>query len=97
MHALSNALEICTCALETCVTNCTDRMVRLFFIFEARSPQGALGHVTAPELSQLGGEVRSYKACGSTGAHLSWEVRSGAIGHMAVPEPTSVERRGPEP
>jgi hypothetical protein len=29
-------------------------------------------------------------------AHLSWEKRSGVIEHVAVPELTSVERRGPE-
>jgi hypothetical protein len=32
---------------------------------------------------------------GSIGAHLSNEVRSGAAGHMAALEPTSVERCGP--
>jgi hypothetical protein len=31
---------------------------------------------------------------GSTGAHLSKEVRSGAVGHVAAPEPTSVGRCG---
>jgi hypothetical protein len=28
---------------------CTGRSDRLFFILEARGPQGAVGHVTAPE------------------------------------------------
>jgi hypothetical protein len=31
----------------------------------------------------------SYRTCGSTGAHLSREVRSRAIGHVAAPELTS--------
>jgi hypothetical protein len=34
---------------------------------------------------------------GNAGAHLSQEVRSGAIGHMAVPEPISAGRRVPKP
>jgi hypothetical protein len=34
---------------------------------------------------------------GNSGAHLNREERFGAIGHLAVPEPTSVERQGPEP
>jgi hypothetical protein len=46
---------------------------------------------------QPGGEVRSHRTRGSAGAHLSREVRSGAIGHVEAPEPTSTERRGPEP
>jgi hypothetical protein len=33
---------------------------------------------------------------GSTGAHLNKEVRSGAIGHVVVPEPTSAGRCGPK-
>jgi hypothetical protein len=39
-----------------------------------------------------GGEVQSRGARGSAGAHLSWEVRFGAIRHMAAPEPISAER-----
>jgi hypothetical protein len=45
----------------------------------------------------LRGKVRSHSTRGSTGVHLSWEVRSGAIGHVAAPEPISAGRRGPEP
>jgi hypothetical protein len=45
----------------------------------------------------LGGNVRSHRTRGSAGAHLSREARSGVIGHMAVLEPTSAERRGLEP
>jgi hypothetical protein len=47
--------------------------------------------------SPLGGEVRSHMTRGSVGAHLSREARSGAVGHVAAPEPTSAERRGLEP
>jgi hypothetical protein len=32
----------------------------------------------------------------STGAHLSKEVRTGAVGHVAAPEPTSTWRCGPK-
>jgi hypothetical protein len=46
---------------------------------------------------QPGGEVRSHRTCGSVGAHLSREVRSRVIGHVAVSEPTLVGRRGLEP
>jgi hypothetical protein len=45
---------------------------------------------------QLGGEVQSQMTCGSTRAHLSWEVRSGAIGHATALKPTSAKRPGPE-
>jgi hypothetical protein len=42
------------------------------------------------------GEARGRGTCGSAGAHLSREARSGATGHVAAPEPTSAGRRGPE-
>jgi hypothetical protein len=37
-------------------------------------------------------EAQGHGPRGSTGAHLSKEVRSRATGHMAAPEPTSVGR-----
>jgi hypothetical protein len=46
--------------------------------------------------TQQGDETRGHGARGSTGAHLSKEVRSGAVGHMAAPEPTSTGRCGPK-
>jgi hypothetical protein len=46
--------------------------------------------------TQQGGEARGHVTHGSTGAHLSKEVRSGAIGHVVVPEPTSAGRCGPK-
>jgi hypothetical protein len=45
---------------------------------------------------QYGGEVRGRGIHGSIGAHLGSKVRYGAAGHVAVPKPTSVGRRGPE-
>jgi hypothetical protein len=41
-------------------------------------------------------EARDHKTRDSVGAHLSQKVRSRAIVHMTVPEPTLVERRGAE-
>jgi hypothetical protein len=41
-------------------------------------------------------EVQSHRTRGSVGVHLSREMRSGAIGHVAAPEPTSTRRLGPE-
>jgi hypothetical protein len=46
---------------------------------------------------QQGGEVWNRGTRGSTGAHLVKEARSGAEGHVAAPELTSVRRRGPGP
>jgi hypothetical protein len=46
--------------------------------------------------TQQGGEARGHVTRGSTGAHLSKEVRSGATGHGVAPEPTSVGRCGPK-
>jgi hypothetical protein len=45
---------------------------------------------------EQGGGVRSYVTHGSIGALLSWEAGSGAMGHMAAPEPASIGRQGPE-
>jgi hypothetical protein len=49
MALTSGAIETCVRALETCVPSCTGRPTRLFFMLEARGPQGAMGHVAAPE------------------------------------------------
>jgi hypothetical protein len=46
--------------------------------------------------TQQGGETRGHRTRGSTGAHLSKEVRSGVVGHVAAPEPTSVGRCDPK-
>jgi hypothetical protein len=42
--------------------------------------------------TQQGDEARGHGARGSTGAHLSKEVRFRAAGHVAASEPTSVRR-----
>jgi hypothetical protein len=47
-------------------------------------------------LTQQGGEARGHGTCDSTGAHLSKEVRSGAVGHVTALEPTSAGRCGPK-
>jgi hypothetical protein len=54
-----------------------------------REPRDTWQYQSPP---QLGGKVRSHRTRGSTEAHLSREVRSRGIGHMAAPEPTSAER-----
>jgi hypothetical protein len=46
--------------------------------------------------TQQGGEAWGHMTRGSTGAHLSKEVKSGAVGHVAAPEPTSVGTCGPK-
>jgi hypothetical protein len=51
--------------LETCEPSCVPRAVRPFFIPVVYSPLGAVGYVTASELSSRGGEV------GATWQHQS--------------------------
>jgi hypothetical protein len=116
MALMLGTLNMCVCALETCVPSCTGKIARLFFILDARSPQGAAGYMLVLEPTstrrrgpepydtwqrrsspQPGGEVQSHRTHGSAGAHLSWEVRSRAIGHVAASELASAGRRGPEP
>jgi hypothetical protein len=46
--------------------------------------------------TQQGDEARGHGPRGSTGAHLSKEVRSEAAGHVAAPKPTSAGRCGPK-
>jgi hypothetical protein len=46
--------------------------------------------------TQQGDEARGHMSCGSTGAHLSKDVRSEATGHVAAPKPTSARRCGPK-
>jgi hypothetical protein len=48
-------------------------------------------------LPQPGGEVQKHGTHRSAGAHLSQKARSRAIVHVAASEPTSTEKRGPEP
>jgi hypothetical protein len=44
-------------ALDTCEPNCVSGAARTFFIPVVHSPLGAVGYVTAPELSSRGGEA----------------------------------------
>jgi hypothetical protein len=44
--------------------------------------------------TQQGDEAQGHGPRGSTGAHLSKEVRSEATGHVAAPKPTSAGRCG---
>jgi hypothetical protein len=79
-------------ALETCESSCVPRAVKHFFIPVVHIPSGAVGHVAALKLPSQEGRAPSCGTRGSTGAHLSNEARSGATGHVTVPEPTSVGR-----
>jgi hypothetical protein len=54
MALMSGALETCARALGTCVSSCTGRPARLFFMLEARGPQGVVGHVAASEPTLAG-------------------------------------------
>jgi hypothetical protein len=73
------------------------RAAKHFFIPMVHNPLGAGGDVAAPELSPRGSRAQSHGTRGSTGAHLDREVRSGAEGHVATSELSSVRRRGPGP
>jgi hypothetical protein len=44
--------------------------------------------------TQQGGDARVHGPRGSTGAHLSKEVRSGAAGHVTALDPTFTGRCG---
>jgi hypothetical protein len=59
-----------------------------------RDPRDTWQHRSPP---QPEGEVQSHRIHDSAGAHLDREARSEAIGHVAVPKPTSARRRGPKP
>jgi hypothetical protein len=85
------------CALDTCESSCVLGAARPFFIPMVHSPLEAMGYVTAPEPSSRGGRTWSHVTRGSTGTHLSREVRSGAEEHVTTPELNSARRRGPEP
>jgi hypothetical protein len=63
-----------------------------FFIPVVHSLSGAVGHVVAPELPSQEGRPRSCGTRDSIGAQLSKEARSGAEGHVAASELTSVRR-----
>jgi hypothetical protein len=54
---LSGASVTRSHALDTCVSSCVPRAARSFFIPVVHSPLGAVGYVTAPELSSRRGEA----------------------------------------
>jgi hypothetical protein len=51
MALMSGAMKTCARMLGTCVPSSTSRLARLFFMLEARGPQGTVGHMTAQELT----------------------------------------------
>jgi hypothetical protein len=54
MTLMSGALETCVRTLGICVPSYTGMHATLFFMLEACGPQGAIGHVTAPESISAG-------------------------------------------
>jgi hypothetical protein len=84
----------CVCALKTHEPSCTDGPTTSSFTLEAHGPHKTVQHVTASERSLAAGRVRSRETRDNTGALLSEEAGSRAAEHMAVPEPSSVGRRG---
>jgi hypothetical protein len=79
--------------LEIHEPNCIGRPARFFFIYLRPTahwePWDMWQH---RDPSWPGGRVLSHRTRSSDGAHHSQEVRSGAIGHVATPEPTSAGR-----
>jgi hypothetical protein len=83
-------------ALKTHEPSCVPRAAKPFFIHVVHNPLGVVGLMAAPELYSQEGRAWSPGTHGSAGAHLSKEVRSGAMGHVAAPELTLARRRGSE-
>jgi hypothetical protein len=84
-------------ALETCEPSCVPEAVRSFFIPVVHSLLGAVGYVVAPKL--FNSARRRGPGPQDTWQHrtpLGRKARSGAAGHVEVPELTSIGRRGPE-
>jgi hypothetical protein len=59
MALTSDALKTCMHGLKTHEPICIGRPARFFFMLEAHSPQGPIGHVAASEPLPLGWEVGS--------------------------------------
>jgi hypothetical protein len=99
MMALTlGVLETCMHTLETREPSCIGRPTRPFSIYLRPVALWERRDAWQRRYSHWSGDrVRSHRTRGSVGAHLCREVRSGAIGHVAVPEPTSAGRQGPEP
>jgi hypothetical protein len=60
---------------------------------QSSEPWDTWQHRSSP---RQGGKDRSWETRGSAGVHFSKEARSGAVGNMVVPEPTSVGRFDPK-
>jgi hypothetical protein len=62
MALTSGAMETSTRALGTCEPSCTDRPVRLFFMFETHGPQGIVGRVIAqsPPSREVGSRAAGH-------------------------------------
>jgi hypothetical protein len=73
------------------------RAAKTFFIHVIHNPPGAVGHMTASELSSQEGRARSRETRDNTRAHLIKKARSGAEGYMTTPELTSVRMRDSRP
>jgi hypothetical protein len=84
-------------ALETREPSCVPRAAKYFFIPMVHRPLGVVGDVAASELSPWGSRARSHGTRRSARAQLSREARSKTKGHVAMPELSSVRRRGPGP
>jgi hypothetical protein len=69
------------------VPSYTSRAARLLFMLEAHDPQGTIGYMVVSEPISIRSEVRSHRTLGSARSHLYWEIRSGAIEHVAASSP----------
>jgi hypothetical protein len=79
-------------ALETCEPSCVSGVARHFFILTVHSLLGAVGYVTASDLSSRGGRDQCHETRGSIRAHLDREARSRAEEHVTASELNSVRR-----
>jgi hypothetical protein len=79
-------------ALDTCESSYVPGAARPFFIPMVHIPLEAVGYVAAPEPSYRGDRIWSHGTRGSTGTHLSREVRSGTEEHVTTPELNSARR-----
>jgi hypothetical protein len=93
MALISGALETFVHALGTYETSCTVRPARLFFMLEAHGTQRTIERVAAqsPTRREAGFGATTHVALRSPPS------RSGAMVHVAAPEPFSSGWRVPEP
>jgi hypothetical protein len=97
MVLASGALETCLRAMETRRPSCIGRLARDLLMFVTRGPQGTAGCAIVLEPSHQGGTTRSHRTHSGVGALLSRKAGPRATGHVVVPKPSVVGRRGPEP